>query len=87
MLLAQERLVEPKIEENLRDLRALTEISVVTNLVESGDVAGVGAEMDLASKRKVIRSVMTIRVQPAPFRGARGIWQGVKRTEVKWRMS
>lgn len=85
MLLAQERLVQPQIEENLRHLRALTEIPVVTNLVESGDVAGAWAVMDLASKRKVIRSVMTVRVQPAPFRGARGIWQAAERTMFEWR--
>ena len=85
MLLAQERLVQPQIEENLRHLRALTEIPVVTNLVESGEVAGAWAVMDLASKRKVIRSVMNIRVQPAPFRRARGIWQAVERTEIDWR--
>jgi hypothetical protein len=85
MLVAQERLVQPQIEENLRHLRALTEIPVVTELVESGDVGGVWERMELAAKRKVIRSVMTIRVHPAPFRGARGFGQAVERTEVAWR--
>src|SRR5690606_25054362 len=85
MLLAQERLVQPRIEEGIRPLRSLTEIPLVTELAAPGDVAGRWAQMELTDRRAVIRAVMTIRVRPAPYRGVRGISQAVERTEIAWR--
>lgn len=65
---------------------ALTEVPLVTELAESGDVAGRWAQMERTERRAVIRAVLTIRVRPASYRGARGIWQAVERTEIAWRL-
>jgi len=84
MLRAQERLIRPKREEVLRLLESLNESPLVVQIAEAQDVRGTWEALDLAAQRAVIRSVMTVSVRPAAFRGARGIAQAVERTEIGW---
>lgn len=83
LVLDQERLVRPRIEENERLLKALSGHSDdVLELAGAEDVRAAWERLDLPAQRELIRELMVPVVKPPAKRGAKGLQSD--RVEIRW---